>query len=185
MRYNKMRKIIALLLVAVMCLSFVGCDQTPPNDTIIENEPQYEIVEITLDNWQDYFELCTHHEFEENGFGEFEMITTYYTLVSKSGIVFDINKSEVTVELTANIEDKTYTVDLENKTVVYGETFNTRTYGPEVFTMQQVGQYVGGGLRYGTYFNCCDFLRELQGNAGVVVSIDVSRIAGNFCIQKG
>ena len=181
-----MKKLIALLLCAVMCLSFVACDYSLTDNTTTKNELQYEIVEITLDNWQDYFELCTHHEFEENGFGEFEMVTTYYTLVSKSGIVFDINKSEVTVELTANIEDKTYTVDLENKTVVYGEPFNTRTYGPEVFTMQQVGQYVGGGLRYGTYFNCCNFIWELQGNnAGVVVSIDVSRIAGNFCIQKG
>lgn len=155
-------------------------------DYFCYNESQYELVEITLDNWQDYFEMREYHKFEENGFGEFEKVTTYYSLVSKDGIIFDKSKSEVTFEFTCDIETKPYTVDFENKTVTYGETTKTQTSEPTVETMNSVGQYIGENSndRYGEYLGVCNFIRELEGDAREVVSVAIIRIAGTFCAGK-
>lgn len=155
-------------------------------DYFCYNESLYELVEITLDNWQDYFELREYHKFEENGFGEFEKVTTYYSLVSKDGIIFDESKSEVTFEFTCSIETKPYTVDFENKTVTYGETTKTQTSEPTVETMNNVGQYIGENThdRYGEYLGVCNFIKELEGGAREVVSVEIIRITGIFCVGK-
>lgn len=142
-----MKKTIALLLVLIMCAGVAACGSG--NDTLstnaigANNTNQYELAEITRENWQDYFEIREYHKFEENDFGEFEKVTTYYSLVSKDGIIFDESKSEVTFEFTCSIETKPYIVDFENKTVTYGETTKTRTSEPTVETMNGVGQYIG------------------------------------------
>ena len=70
-----MKKWIALLLAAVLCLSLAACGkstteensgttqgQTADNSTQDTDEPSSaelteQTVEITLDNWQDYFEF--------------------------------------------------------------------------------------------------------------------------------
>lgn len=155
-------------------------------DYFCYNESQYELIEITLDNWQEYFERREYHKFEENGFGEFEKVTTYYSLVSKDAIVFDASKSNVTFEFTCNIETKPYAVDFENKTVTYGETTKTQTSKPTVETMNPVGQYTGEYTndRYGEYLGVCNFISELTGEAREVVSIEIIRISGSFCVAK-
>ena len=60
------------------------------------SESQYEPIEITLDNWQDYFEFKEYHKFEENGFGEFESASTSYYLITKDEINVDVENSDVT-----------------------------------------------------------------------------------------
>ena len=120
-----MKKILALLLLAVMCFPLLACgendnaalvkelesriaqleatlaereaeiarllaegesvkpenpvpedtkpENTVPEDTKPENtEPQYETVEITPDNWQEYFEIIGYMEYRDNAFGEAE-----------------------------------------------------------------------------------------------------------------
>ncbi|MBE6939982.1 MAG: hypothetical protein E7457_04115 [Ruminococcaceae bacterium] len=155
-------------------------------DYFCYNESQYDLIEITLDNWQEYFERREYHKFEENGFGEFEKVTTYYSLVSKDAIVFDASKSNVTFEFTCNIETKPYAVDFENKTVTYGETTKTQTSKPTVETMNNVGQYIGENTndRYGEYLGVCNFIKELEGDAREVVSVEIVRISGSFCVAK-
>ncbi len=153
-------------------------------DYFCYNQSQYEMIEIALDNWQDYFELREYQKFEENGFHEFEKATTYFSLVSKDGIVFDNSKCDVTFEYTYTYECKPYTVDFENKTVIYGETIETKISDPNVETMNNVGQYIGEytDKRYGEYFTC-NFINELQGdNAREVVSVEIIRIAGSICV---
>ena len=80
-----MKKIIALLLCAVVCLSFVACNnesgntETPPvgentgnNGTTngSETKPQTEVIEISLDNWQEYFEVISIPRIVTNDFDE-------------------------------------------------------------------------------------------------------------------
>ncbi len=166
-----------------------GTLMKPSQSESADDQPQYELVDITLDNWQDYFELREYHKFEENGFGEFKKVTTYYSLVSKDGIVFDESKSDVTFEFTCNIERKPYTVDFENRTVIYGETTEVETSDPIVETMNYVGQYIGenSNNRYGEYLYVCNFISKLEGEAREVTGVEISRIAGDFCIsvEKG
>ena len=76
-----MKKLLALLLAAIMCFSLVACGGGTPNtddsstqqneaqqeaannedtDSSTEtenNEPQSETVELTLENWNEYFEI--------------------------------------------------------------------------------------------------------------------------------
>lgn len=157
------------------------------NTTTKPVDPDFEMVEITLDNWQDYFEMREYHKFEQNGFGEYAGVTTYFSLVNKDGLVLDISQCNVTFEFTAYIEVKPYTVDVENQTVLYGDTTDTRIVGPTVETMNNVGQYIGEYTsdRYGEYLCVCNFIHDLKGvRADKVVRLDVSRIAGTLCVGK-
>ena len=91
-----MKKWIALLLAAVLCLSLAACggkEETSGNDTqgqqISQNieqmdnepseaessEPEVKTIEITMDNWQEYFEIRPNtHGVLRNSFGEFERL---------------------------------------------------------------------------------------------------------------
>ena len=135
--------------------------------------PKIRNVEITLDNWQDYFELRTYHKFEENGFGETEYRFSYNSLVSKDSLIPDIDKSSVTIEFTVTPEYKYSTVDLENKTIIYGETYSTVTNPARIDTLGGVGQYIGENSndRYGLYLYSTD----------VIIDFTVIRIQGSFC----
>ncbi len=150
-------------------------------------DPNFETVEITLDNWQDYFEMREYHKFTRNGFGEHAGVQTYYALVNKDGLVVDVDQSNVTFEFTCYIEMKSYTVDVENQTMIYGDTTAIRTYGPVVETMNNVGQYIGENTRdrYGEYLCVSHSTAALQGDgADCVTRLDVSRIAGTLCVGK-
>ena len=191
-----MKKTLALILVAVLCLSLIACTITINGSNTNEiggsdapalgnTDKEYALVAITQDNWQDYFELREYHKFEENGFGETDKVTTYYTLVNKDGIVVNANKSSVTFEFTCTIEEKTYVVNFANKTVTYGETINTKETSPKVETMNSVGQYVGEVSRdkYGEYLGVCNWY-DVRNTAYDVVAIDVLRIVGNLAIVQ-
>lgn len=151
-----------------------------------EEEPEVEAIEITLDNWQDYFEMREYHEFEENGFGEIDGVYIGYYLVSKDGIICDTDKSDVTFEYTCNDEEKSYTVDCENKTIIYGETTATHTFGPMVETMGPIGQVVGEDRnnRYGASLEGGNPTGALKSMVYEVVDIEITRIAGTFYVGK-
>lgn len=85
-------------------------------------------------------------------------------------------KSEVTFECVPGYECKPYTVDVANKTIIYGATTETkkwfrwnRYYDGEEYIY---GEHIFGGM-----------YDELQGNTYVLTGIDVSRITGSICIQ--
>lgn len=85
-----MKNAVSLLLVFVLCLSLSACggksdaparekkpveqdvlaNETEPE--IVEAEPQFVTVELTLDNWQTYYELAETANFEKNAFDDVE-----------------------------------------------------------------------------------------------------------------
>ena len=79
-----MKKATSLLLALILCLSLCACGsgnnvpETTETPTI--TEPQYTTVEITIDNWQDYFEIVSIDDWHLNGFGESEGYSNYYKL---------------------------------------------------------------------------------------------------------
>ena len=92
-----MKKVISLLLALALCLSLCACGggneapetkasseptpTTPPTTETtapVETEPQYETVEITIDNWQDYFIIQPWSDIEYDVFGD--------VVKSKSGV---------------------------------------------------------------------------------------------------
>ena len=85
-----MKKAVSLLLVFALCLSFCACggksdapvkeeetreenyEVTETEPVIIEAEPQTVTIELSMDNWQEYFELVDDPVFRKNAFGEAE-----------------------------------------------------------------------------------------------------------------
>lgn len=211
-----MKKILALLLAAVMCFSLVACgggetpntddnstqeqqiqnnnnepevadpEVTEPESTEAEvtepesTEPQLEEVEITLDNWQEYFALQEFVTFRENGFGEIENVRADYILVTKEGITCDTDNCNIAIEYTYSYGDTTYTVDFENRTIAYGETSNIVESSAKIGNMSNVEFWLGGEYeRFGirlldTYRN------EPQGSESIVVDVNIIRISGTL-----
>lgn len=70
-----MKKILALLLAAVMCLSLVACGG---------KEQKTETIEITLENWQDYFEVKLAPTVYKNDFDEIDRCFAHHYVYLKS-----------------------------------------------------------------------------------------------------
>ncbi len=118
-----MKKALSLLLALVMCLALCACgskeaspnvqneqvettpstQEVPTETTVPEStstpEPTYETVEITMDNWQEYFEFRTKRDFMYSAFNELTEVDLFYYLVVKDGIVVDCYNSEIAVEI--------------------------------------------------------------------------------------
>lgn len=110
-----MKKLIALLLAAVMCVSLAACGgsgETPGTDNNSgtqastealvpatnngEIEPiappevpgentQYITVEITSENWSEYFELVEEIVYHTDDFGDFSSVNNFWRLELKEG----------------------------------------------------------------------------------------------------
>lgn len=111
-----MKKLTAILLSAIMCLSLVACsgnDEEKDDDnagnvkddtstTVIEDdtteESEDEAIEITLDNWQDYFEIGYELEVEyEDDDVTIDGYKLYPSVFVKDG--YDVASEDDKVEL--------------------------------------------------------------------------------------
>lgn len=186
-----MKKLLALLLAAVMCLSLVACnssdenadqiehyenriaeleamlteleamlterdetinrllaekenteteitepENTEPENTEPENtDPQYETVEITLDNWQDYFEIVEYMTYRDNAFGEAESCYFRYELRLKeeywSRLAANMMDDKGAIEFSYDYGTRAATIDLANRTYSFGE-FTAKKSSTEV-----------------------------------------------------
>ncbi len=75
-------------------------EETTVEETTSEPEPVYEKIEITMDNWQEYFEFRHVEDIKYNAFNEWEDTWIYYYFVTKDGIVPLAGECSVTVEVT-------------------------------------------------------------------------------------
>lgn len=169
-----MKKWIALLLVAVLCLSLAACGdskaqdnsgtaqgQTADNSTQntgepsgadvpqdtgepSDAEPTEQTVEITLDNWQDYFEIKQYLSgyIGTNDFGEPDHVeyylSTMFTLKEEYAEKVDFDGSNVAIEysgdyivksVTANVTDCTFEItgNYDGKYSLKASPFNGKT----------------------------------------------------------
>ena len=159
--------------------------QPEPTETQpAETEPQPVTVEITMDNWQDYFELREYTEIKKNGFGEFERADYWVALVNKDGMYPDCFLSDVTMEFSYTMKRVSVTVDPENETITCGAERGRDPYRnyTGVQTMQNAGQYNGEYTmdRYGQYITSV-WTHELSDDEFAVLdTFEILRIAGTF-----
>lgn len=194
-----MKQMILLLTTLSLCLSLCACstDSNTPdmpettNSTIQTTtttaaEPKSVTVEITLDNWKDYFELREYIEFNENGFGEIDDAKIYWSIANKDEFTVDEENCNVTFEYTLEKEEVSSTIDTKTKKVIYGEVTGKNTSEATVETMNNVGQYIGEYTHdyYGEYLTRQRF--EMKDGKLVsifdyrVVDITIKRIQGTF-----
>ena len=103
-----MKKWIALLLAAVLCLSLAACGNGKTEDSsstsqgqTTDNSPQdtdepsnaeltEQTIEITLDNWQEYFEFRTVVKVRKDSYNEITGMAVYYKFFPKEAIAENI-----------------------------------------------------------------------------------------------
>ena len=117
-----MKKLWALVLAAAMCFSLIACGSVEKRIEELDRNV-YEVIEITPDNWQDYFEivevpvweygeagevldcygiitsLCLKEEFAEKTLSEHTELEFKYTALKR--ICFfeaDLEKQEITFD---------------------------------------------------------------------------------------
>lgn len=154
--------------------------ETQPSET----EPQPVTAEITMDNWQEYFELREYVEIKKNGFGEFEKVSVYYALVNKDGMSPECNLSDVTMEFSYTKKYVSMSVDLENGTITYGADRGKDPYGDYtgVTTMQGAGNFIGEYYmnRYGQFVASSWTYEPSDDEFPVLDTFEILRIAGTF-----
>ena len=205
-----MKKILAIILAALMCLSLCACageennsegtsevqNENTPTETTApseettdtepsETEPVYETVELTLENWQDYFEFREIKKIKINGFGEFNGADVLYYLVTKDGIELDTKNSSVTVRYLVTTEYKPCSVDLEKKTIVYGEAVDTET-NPRVvdFDVVTMSDESGTENRFGKYVGNVIISNLHEDKVRQIVNLEVTNITGSISVLK-
>ena len=106
-----MKKTISLLLILIFCLSLCACGK--------KTEP----VEITLDNWQEYFEVQELVDWQTDEFGDVSSLWIRYILCVKAEYADRIvlEESDVAVEYIKYEETVPVKIDFTNKTYTFGQ----------------------------------------------------------------
>lgn len=118
-------------------------ETTEPENT----EPQYETVEITLDNWQEYFEIVGYMTYRDNAFGEAESCFFRSELRLKeeywSRLSANMMDDKGAIEFSYDYGKKVATIDLANRTYSFGE-FTAQSSGTatDEFSYDNDGNYI-------------------------------------------
>lgn len=139
-------------------------------------------IELTVDNWLDYFEEVEYAEMRRNSFDEITdiYIEKCYLLKEEYGYVIT-DLSDVAIEYTYQAARKAITVDLESETYVWGEV--TRTYDPYTTTSEMNGRWMYEESCYGFCFTS-NYVDEFpEDEIDTVISLEMNRLKGTiYCV---
>lgn len=235
-----MKKYIALLLVAVMCLTLVACgnnekmEKYKKYDTLIhymeaedyegsveeimkisqesnhdsgaaddngntENKDdgfsqnlKSETIELTLDNWKDFFELRIVPEYMLNAFDEVETLVLSQFLVFKEEYSGRVTCNDVVIEMNIYLQDFSIKLHPTEQSYTLGEVVGERIGSLDTIeTMSKsdtLGYYVG--VFSNNYINAAENANpETIYNKTVLLvdsmdDIEAIRIKGTITINK-
>ena len=137
-------------------------------------------VTITLDNWDEYFEFVVEEQWQENAFGEAEVLHFVYKFQPKEEYADKIKKNanfsvavEYTFTTTTSLAYVPITVDYENRTYSLGDIPSETMTGKRTFKYTGLAEYVG------------ELGRALDGNTlyGYCWDFDVTRVEGAIYLK--
>ena len=158
-----MKKLFALLLAFVMVFSLVACgsedkpkssgtqqESTQTNTktetteaTEKEAEKLPKEIEITVDNWQDYFEFREIPEWNYNDFDEIEGFDQLWNVLCLKEEYQDLtisDKTNLAFEYSALEKYVAFEADLETQELILGDTVNeqeiTQTFAYDTTTLE-------------------------------------------------
>lgn len=174
-----MKKALSLILALVLCLSLCACvnedkntetqnttnqttteeDQDTNNaeNTTTENETnqtelQHITVEITIDNWNQYFENVPYVKYRTNDFDEIITATIGSSLKLKEE--YEYLEGSVSFEIELQWEKRECTVDFAKGSIEFGEVIKTEGSSTTTTSFTDIAF-----MRYGDYittFGCMD-----------------------------
>lgn len=184
-----MKKALSLLLALVLCLSLCACGS------------KGETVEITLDNWQTYFEYRHDIEWSYNDFDE-PIGATYITYLcvkdeyadrinlEQSNVIWEYNESHRAVTYEMDLDTKTLTITgapvgsiqndiIDIDRITTGTAELLKSYSEDCPEELHACSY-GTGWDFFPESNQID---EENNNVRYIVEYEITRIQGTICLQ--
>ncbi len=119
-----MKKFIALLLaLTIMCFSFVACDNSQTPDEVPSSDEQQvpkEKIELTLENWDTYFEFIEESFFTKDTSGKTDALRFRHYYKLKADYKIDLEKSNIEIKYKHSYCPTSITVNLGNETFKLG-----------------------------------------------------------------
>lgn len=184
-----MKKLIALLLAAVICLSLVACgnseemekykkyetlinyleaedyesaleemiklsqhssDNGEDNDNDVDSTQTVTTgtIELTVDNWKNFFELQVVPEYRLNAFGEVETVKLSQLLVFKEEYAGRVTCNDVAIEMDRMIQEVTIEVSPTEQSYTLGEVIEKRELQTDKIETMFRGQNSDGSYFY-------------------------------------
>ena len=119
-----MKKFLALLLAAVISLSFAACknEKTPEETTTTPTEEvKLGPVEITSENFDTYFEFVEESFFTKNTSGEVNALRYRHYYKLKDNYNIDESKSSIKIKYSYSQSTKAIEIDFDNQKFTLGE----------------------------------------------------------------
>lgn len=110
--------------------------------------PEYESIEITMDNWQEYFEIVPSHGWDENAFGEGEALHMGISMFIKDEYASRLSGSKNTkIACTVSFDARNVSLDINWKEKSYSETaYVQNPFGGNGSTVLDNGRYLLGSF---------------------------------------
>ena len=212
-----MKKIIALLLVAILCFSLASCgnkdkEKYEKYDELIQllEEEKYqeaiaeinklaesnekndgketETINITIDNWQEYFETKFTVREEYNDFDEIETIWVYNSLCVKAEWKNIITELDVAFDYSCKdgYSSVVITYNMDTKELSFVETETTRACNDSTNKTVRIKTTADKSL----YFTSNSGKAKVEDNIVTITTetvyhtIEVNRVQGSIVIEK-
>lgn len=151
-----------------------------------QTTPNYTVVEITTDNWSDYFEFKEDYSYFEDVFGGYGSMQIYYLLAIKDNIQIYEELSNVAVECSYTTDYRKLEIDPETKTYKWSDTGKYAEDKTSVSSMYSFSGHPGDD-EHKSYYAAEIALTLPQGNTLIVDShykynFNVIRIEGSIAI---
>lgn len=176
------------------CLSIYNKEQDSYN-TIgnYRNNDHYEIIELTLDNWQDYFELDERVTYNKDAFGDTTSCTYHVVYKLKDEYMkrlnYSYNSSPIAYEFSYENGKINVSYNLEDETFELGEFEISQSYPTNTTTGQMsVNSYNSSENYYGfTLINTSP--STLTDGSQIIYNYrnnpQMTRLQGNLMLWKG
>lgn len=144
-----------------------------------------EKIEITMENWQDFFEIKTADEWIQDDFGDISdlKLVTYIALKEEYLDRVDLKNSDVTIGYSYGWDLKNCKLDLSEPSYQLTSTLSSYGTQSDTFTLpEKLGDYqgrypdyLGGSVSWGY-----DFVMNV---IGVTTNYQITKIAGTLTIR--
>ena len=136
-----------------------------------------------MDNWFDYFEIIQEDVWEENAFGEAEVLRISQIIMLKKEYAgkVDLSNTNIAFEISAFISLENIDIDFENRTYSYLGT-SWEEFSGEITLTGTVN-----GENY-PIFSCCDGYLTIDDvdvpNIEILQNVVISRVQGSMFLYQ-